>query len=108
MTDTVQSIKVIVIDPLDNVATAVEDIQAGEELQIDLGGQAMSVVVSEDIPFGHKVALVPIAQGGEIVKYGEPIGTSLAAIQSGQHVHVHNTISNRGRGDLYGEEGESV
>jgi len=108
MTDIVQYAKVVVIDPLDNVATAVEDIKAGEEVWLNIPGKTMSLAVIEDIPFGHKVALVPIAKDSEVIKYGESIGTSLADIQSGQHVHVHNMISNRGRGDLHGEGGEGL
>jgi len=33
------------------------------------------------------------------VKYGEPIGIATRDIRSGQHVHVHNLESARGRGD---------
>ncbi|MDP1993088.1 MAG: SAF domain-containing protein [Syntrophales bacterium] len=38
-------------------------------------------------------------KGDLIVKYGEPIGIATQDIRIGQHVHVHNLESARGRGD---------
>jgi altronate dehydratase len=46
---------------------------------------------------GHKFALRPIASGENVIKYGEPIGETTAAIARGEHVHVHNVVSHRGR-----------
>jgi altronate dehydratase len=86
---------VIVISNRDNVATALEALSAGRELSIGGG-----VTVREPIPPGHKIALRPIAAGEAVVKYGSPIGTARVAIDAGQHVHVHNVDSARGRGDL--------
>ena len=34
------------------------------------------------------------------MKYGEEIGVASRAIAAGNHVHVHNLDSMRGRGDL--------
>ena len=86
---------VIVISDRDNVATALEALAAGQELSIGGG-----VTVREPIPPGHKIALRPIAAGEAVIKYGSPIGTARVAIEAGQHVHVHNVDSARGRGDL--------
>lgn len=36
----------------------------------------------------------------EVIKYGEIIGKASVEIRKGQHVHVHNLESLRGRGDL--------
>jgi len=87
--------KVIILDETDNVATAIVDISAGEDIE---AGQRR-VVAAERIPFGHKVALVPIPHGGAILKYGEPIGLAEGDIEAGACVHVHNVDSQRGRGD---------
>jgi hypothetical protein len=87
---------VIVISERDNVATALEALNVGRRLE--MGGEV--VTVRETIPSGHKVALRPIAAGEAVVKYGSPIGTATRAIDAGQHVHVHNVDSDRGRGDL--------
>jgi altronate dehydratase small subunit len=99
-------VKAIRIDRLDNVATAVEDIAAGEE--ISLAGESVSLQALEFIPEGHKVAVEFIAQGSAVLKYGQPIGSSLKNIEAGKHVHVHNLESNRGRGDLESGKGDAV
>ena len=87
---------VLVISARDNVATALEPLDAGRTLQL---GDSMLVLI-EDVPRGHKVALRPIHAGEAVVKYGSPIGTASADIAPGAHVHTHNVASSRGRGDL--------
>lgn len=59
-----------------------------------------SVQVKEDIPAFHKIAIANVVQGGTVFKYGEAIGKALTGIEKGDHVHVHNIESMRGRGDL--------
>ena len=86
----------LVISDRDNVATALEALEAGRA--IDLGGR--TVVVREAIPSGHKLALVDVATGEPVIKYGSAIGVATQAIASGSHVHTHNLSSSRGRGDL--------
>ncbi len=44
---------------------------------------------------------VVVAVGEEVRKYGEVIGLANAPISPGDHVHVHNVESQRGRGDLH-------
>jgi altronate dehydratase small subunit len=90
----------LVIKRQDNVATAIRDIQAGEAAKVGIGEKSVSVTVSKDISFGHKFALQHIRIGEEILKYGTVIGRATQDIQPGEHVHVHNVESTRGRGDL--------
>jgi predicted RecA/RadA family phage recombinase len=45
------------------------------------------------------MALVEIASGDVVVKYGSAIGIATADIAAGAHVHTHNVASERGRGD---------
>jgi hypothetical protein len=94
----------LVISPRDNVATALESLDAGRTLAA--GGA--NVVVAEPIPRGHKLAIRPIRAGEAVVKYGSPIGTATADIASGAHVHTHNLASGRGRGDLGAARQESA
>ena len=47
---------------------------------------------------GHKLALRQIGSGEEILKYGSVIGRATQDILPGEHVHVHNVQSLRGRG----------
>jgi altronate dehydratase small subunit len=45
------------------------------------------------------MALRLIQKGGTVLKYGLSIGSATQDIQPGQHVHIQNVESNRGRGD---------
>jgi altronate dehydratase small subunit len=86
---------VIVISERDNVATALETLEAGRVI-----GAAVPFTVREQIPRGHKVSMRLIALGASIIKYGNTIGVATADIPPGTHVHTHNVLSARGRGDL--------
>lgn len=72
------------VDPADNVATLLRDVAASD--QIALADRSISAGAA--IPRGHKVALVPIASGAPIIKYGFPIGLARRAISAGDHVHI--------------------
>jgi len=66
--------KFIKISPLDNVSVAAE--------------------ATENIPFGHKMALRDIKSGEDIIKYGYPIGHATTDIKAGSHVHTQNLKTN--------------
>lgn len=89
----------IVMEAADNVATVMQDIEPLTEVELPLAGDRLTVRVTERIRFGHKFAIRDIKKGDRIVKYGEPIGIATQDIRIGQHVHVHNLESTRGRGD---------
>lgn len=55
--------------------------------------------MKEDVKFGHKFAIKDIKKGEHVIKYSESIGTATKDISIGEHVHVHNVESDRGRGD---------
>jgi altronate dehydratase len=67
----------------DNVATLLDD----RSTWIEIAG---GITVSAGVPFGHKIALKDIVEGGEVIKYGVVIGLARTSIRSGEHVHVHN------------------
>lgn len=83
------------VDPLlrlaaeDNVAVALRRIAAGERVR--LGG--LELVAAEEVPMAHKLALVPIAEGERVTKFGVPIGIATRPIAAGELVHVHNIKS---------------
>lgn len=54
---------------------------------------ADNIEVRED---GHKYAIRPIADGENVIKYGMPIGRATCDIAVGDHVHVHNVVTNLG------------
>lgn len=82
--------KFIKINPNDNVAVCLEAAVAGESVNIE--GQ--QIVVLNNVPVGHKVALTPVALNADVVKYGAPIGHAIAEIAVGEHVHTHNLKTN--------------
>lgn len=90
----------IAIKDGDNVATALRELGAGETVSVGIGETVVPVTMAGAVEFGHKLALVDIRHGQDILKYGEVIGRATADIPKGAHVHVHNIESLRGRGDL--------
>lgn len=78
------------IDEKDNVVTVVADCVAGEEVTVRFGGKETAYKCNQDVPFGHKIAIVDIKKGDKIVKYGEPIGSASQDIKKGDRVHTHN------------------
>jgi altronate dehydratase len=87
---------VLVISERDNVATALQPLRPGQQLDVN----GIMITVQHAIPSGHKIALTTIRPGESVVKYGSPIGLASAEILPGAHVHTHNVASTRGRGDL--------
>ena len=69
----------IKINPADNVAVAINDVEAGVGFDID----GVSITTLTKIPAGHKVALKAMAEGEDVVKYGFPIGHLLQAVPQG-------------------------
>jgi altronate hydrolase len=70
----------------DNVAVALRELCRGRSTED-------GVTLRDDVPLGHKLALVPIAAGEPIFKFGYSIGLARAAIAPGEHVHGHNLVS---------------
>jgi len=82
--------RAIKTSPQDNVAIAVTVIPKGVTVIISDNGE---VTTNDEIPLGHKIALVPIPAGAGIIRYGEVICSTKEDIKAGDWVHVHNTIS---------------
>lgn len=85
MTATAANARVIRVHPNDNVAIVVERGGLAEGTTIEGG-----VITTMPIPQGHKVALVALAEGDRVIRYGEVIGTTVAAISRGGHVNETN------------------
>jgi len=81
----------------DYVAVAVEDIKKGESVSVAYldSSKVQELVAQSDVPLGHKLALLPIKLGQDIIEYGYPIGVATREIMLGEHVHVHNIKSKR-------------
>lgn len=91
---------VVLMKPADNVATCLKDLAAGQVAEVSLNQKRQVVTLRNDIPFGHKIALVDIAKGDDVLKYAEVIGVASQPIAAGEHVHIHNVESIRARGDI--------
>jgi altronate hydrolase len=70
----------------DTVAVALRPLAAGQPIEVG----AARLTVRDDIPAGHKVALVAISVNDPVIKYGFPIGVASCAIAAGSWVHSHN------------------
>jgi hypothetical protein len=84
----------------DNVGVVVTAVSAGGLLRASSG---QTVEPLDDVPPGHKVALEDLPKAAGVRKYGEIIGLTTRSVRRGEHLHVHNTESQRLRGDLAGE-----
>lgn len=76
----------IKLDKKDNTIIALKPIDKGSNLKIE----EKEIIVLEDIPQAHKMALVDISKGDDVIKYGMSIGKATENIKTGQHVHTHN------------------
>jgi len=80
----------------DMVAVAVRDVAAGHAEYASLdAGVRRPIDVLEPIKLGHKVALVAISKGDEVIEYGQKVAIATADIAVGALVHVHNVRSAR-------------
>ena len=75
--------KYIKINPADNVAVALQDLQKGDVVE--------GVKLVSDVPRGHKIVLKDLRAGENVVKYGFPIGHLTADAPAGSMVD-HNCI----------------
>jgi hypothetical protein len=89
-----KQVPVILLDPSDEVATCLADVDPGSRLAL-LGGADTGVISVEHVPFGHKIAMRDVASAAHVRKYGTVIGVATQAISAGQHVHEHNLKSLR-------------
>lgn len=75
--------------PTDNVLVLTRSFEAGELIEFgDIRRR-----VTTPIGLGHKIAGRTISAGEKIFKYGAPIGSATAAIEAGEHIHLHNMKS---------------
>ena len=78
------------INEKDNVIVALNPIKAGTVIPISHENENLEITASVDIPAGHKMAILNIPAGGEVIKYGYRIGNASEDIQAGEWIHTHN------------------
>jgi altronate hydrolase len=82
--------EIIKINPKDSVAVVLQEIAIGDVVAVD----GIAITAKNNIPVGHKIALIDIKSGENIIKYGEAIGHAVTDITVGEHVHTHNATTN--------------
>ena len=87
----------MVLHSRDNVAVALTDIEAGTLVRVKVGDRNIELIVKQEIPFAHKFAIENIEEDQPVYRYGEIIGRAIKPIRVGQHVHIHNLESVRGK-----------
>lgn len=83
------------INERDNVAIALRPLASGEIVP----WRGADLVIRQDVPPSHKIAIAAIAADAAVVKYGWAIGRARHRIEPGEHVHTHNLET-----QLQGEE----
>ncbi len=89
--------KVIRVHSTDNVAVALQEVAAGEQLMLP----DQTVIAVDAIPFGHKIALCQLDSGTDVRKFGAPFGVTTCTIARGAHVHTHNVSTSLSAIDSY-------
>ena len=79
----------VLLNSQDNVVTACCFIASGQRVVFS----RRSLTAAQDIPAGHKIACRRIEMGDGVTKYGVRIGSATRAIETGEHVHLHNIKS---------------
>ena len=84
---------VIIHDIKDNVGVVViEKINPKQDCAcwIMEDDSSTKILSLDEIPLGHKIAMIDLSVGDTILKYGHDIGKVVKSIKKGEHVHVHN------------------
>ncbi|HKL59894.1 MAG TPA: UxaA family hydrolase, partial [Sphaerochaeta sp.] len=72
-------IRLVTIDPRDNVAIVTENAPKGTNLD--------GIVLLQDIPQAHKVTLTKLKKGDEVIRYGVTLGYLLMDVEAGSWVN---------------------
>ena len=90
-------IQFLVHEKADSVGVATVDIKAGETAEglfMDTQ-EPVEVKTLNDIPLGHKIAMIDHHVDGSVIKYGADIGKVVADVKKGGHVHTQNLKTRR-------------
>ena len=82
--------KSIKINPVDNVAVAIEHLDAG--ISVEIEGKV--ITLKENVPSGHKFLLEDCAENCDIIKYGYPIGHLIESKLEGELIDDRHLKTN--------------
>lgn len=80
----------LLIHPEDSVVITLKSFSAGETIIFN----EQTILVKEEIPIGHKIAIKDHQVNQNVVRYGFPIGSAKEPIKIGDWVHTHNVQTN--------------
>lgn len=86
-------INALMMDPMDNVVTCMNEVKTGETVVYRKGEELCSLTAQENIPYCHKIAILDITKGSQVIKYGESLGEVSENIAAGYWVADHNLFS---------------
>ena len=84
---------IIIHDKKDNVGVVVIEKTSSKQdcncwvMEDDSSANIQSM---DEIPLGHKIAMVDLKEGDTKIKYRHDIRKVVKSIKKGEHVHVHN------------------
>ena len=80
----------IKINPADSVVVCLRAFKQGEHIIVDNN----EIEIAQDTPVGHKLLIKDTAIGGDIIKYGYPIGHALNDLKAGVWINENNLKTN--------------
>lgn len=81
--------RLLLLSPGDTVFVLRDQINPGEAVMVE----GLAVAFAQALGLGHKIARLRVAAGEKVIKYGAPIGRASRDIAPGDHVHLHNLVS---------------
>jgi SAF domain len=81
--------RLLLLSPDDSVFVLRRALEAGEVFHV----AGVAFAAPRRLGIGHKIARRAVPEGERVVKYGAPIGRASADIAVGDHVHLHNLVS---------------
>ena len=78
------------INPADSVVVCLAPKKQGDVIEVD----GKQITVNQDTPAGHKILIVDVRQGENIIKYGYPIGHARQDLKAGDWVNENNLKTN--------------
>jgi altronate hydrolase/galactarate dehydratase len=72
------------LNPADNIVIALRDLGSGSTVP------DVAAPLAGPVSRGHKIAARAVAQGENVIRYGQIIGVATRPIAAGEHIHTHN------------------
>ncbi len=81
--------RLILLNENDNCVVVAANLPAGTVLDID----GVTTTLDNAVSIGHKLARHALVNQEKVIKYGAVIGHVIRDVRAGDHLHVHNMVS---------------